>query len=59
MYAFLASFALRSSITALETETVWMLVMEFLVVKLIPFVFTPDIVLLPSRIGPVDFQLPC
>ena len=55
MYTFLASFALGSSITAWKTETVWMLVMELLVVKLIPFVFTPDIILLPPRIGSVDF----
>lgn len=55
MYTFLASFALGSSITAWKTETVWMLVMELLVVKLIPFIFTPDIILLPPRIGSVDF----
>jgi hypothetical protein len=55
MYAFLASFALGSSITAWKTETVWVLVVELLVVKLIPFIFIPDIILLPPRIGSVDF----
>jgi hypothetical protein len=55
MYAFFASFTLGSSITAWKTETVWMLVMELLIVKLILFIFIPDIALFPPRIGPVGF----
>jgi hypothetical protein len=55
MYAFFASFALGSFITAWKTETVWMLVMELLIVKLIPFIFIPDIALFPPRIGSVGF----
>ena len=55
MYAFFASFTLGSSITAWKTETVWMLVMELLIVKLILFIFIPDIALFPPRIEPVGF----
>ena len=55
MYAFLTSFTPGSSITAWKTETVWMLIMELLVVKLMPLIFIPDIIFVPPRIGSVDF----